>query len=92
MDSIHPTRRPTMIIYADSQQPGVQTPQELIVQLPKTIDCEEAYLSLLEVVIYHDGSDTPLIHISADCVGSVILNGSVSQFLRGIPGATRSTR
>ena len=84
MDSIHPTRRPTMIIYADSQQPGVQTPQELIVQLPKAIDCEEAYLSLLEVVIYHDGSDTPLIHISADCVGSVISNGSISQFLREV--------
>jgi hypothetical protein len=84
MASVHPTRGPAMIIYADSQQPGVQTPQELIVRLPKTIDCEEAYLSLLEVVVYHDGSDSPLIRISADCVGPDVSNGCTSHFLRDV--------
>jgi hypothetical protein len=82
MDSIHPTHGPAMIICADSEQSSVQ---ELVVQLPKSIDCEEAYLSLLELIVYHDGSDSPLIHISANCVGSVISNGSISRLLRQVP-------
>ena len=81
MDSIHPTHGPAMIICADSEQSSVQ---ELVVQLPKSIDCEEAYLSLLELVVYHDGSDSPLIRISADCAGPDVSNGCISQFLRDV--------
>ncbi len=70
-----------MYIFAESTS---DRPLEAAVHLPKPVNLGDRtwYLALMESALEHEGPKKLRIHISADCVGTAILNGRCTGLLR----------
>ncbi len=78
-----------MYIFADNKgsiRTGRRSPHEFDIDLPVPVHmgAKSWYLAILETSIRSSATKTQRIHISANCVGSSILNGESTSLLRSI--------